>query len=163
MSPRKRSFFERLTGTIHLDDDYDEYDDEEYQQPQLQQQQQGMYRDSLIPDREEEGELPVDMYQTSDEIVVQAMVAGVRPEDLDISISREMVIIKGRREGPRGIEPQNYYHNELYWGPFSRTLILPQEVEVEEAEAIESHGLLILHLPKLDKAKETKLRVKSRT
>jgi HSP20 family protein len=102
------------------------------------------------------------MYQTDSEVVIQAMVAGVKPEDLDISVNRELVTIEGHREGPHGIPPQDYYHQELYWGSFTRTIVLPEEVEVEECEAIENHGLLILRLPKLDKARSTKLRVKSR-
>ncbi|MBX4209529.1 Hsp20 family protein, partial [Candidatus Parcubacteria bacterium] len=48
-----------------------------------------------------------------------------------------------------------------YWGSFSRTIMLPEEIEVEEAEAIERHGLLTIKLPKVDKSKQNKLRVKS--
>ena len=88
------------------------------------------------------------------------MVAGVKPEDLDISITRDMVTIKGKRETERFINEEDYYHKELYWGSFSRTIMLPSEVDVEESEAIEKHGLLILRLPKIDKSRQTRLKVK---
>ena len=92
--------------------------------------------------------------------MIKTMVAGVRPEDLDISITRDMVTIRGKREGERTVNEPDYFHKELYWGTFSRTILLPQEVEVEEAEAIEKHGLLIIRLPKLNKNKQAKLKVK---
>lgn len=198
MAQRRRTFFEKLTGAVPLDDteyrDSYEYEEEERESRPTNQsygrrqenkwelnrdrfQQRNEYAGQAVHiehDEHEhtdewlnqvdtnEGELSLDMYQTADEIVLQAMVAGVRPDDVDITITREMVTIKGHRDAPRGVEDYDYFHRELYWGAFSRTVMLPQEVEVEECEAIESHGLLILHLPKLNKAKESKLMVKSR-
>lgn len=110
---------------------------------------------------EEEGQLSVDVYQTPGEIVVQTMVAGVRPEDLQISISRDMVTIKGKREEARTISEDNYFAKELYWGTFSRTIVLPQEIDPEGADAIERHGLLIIKMPKMDRERKTSLKVKS--
>ena len=108
-----------------------------------------------------DGQLAVDVYQTPDDIFIRAMVAGVKAEDLDISITRDMVTIKGLREGSQEISEENFFFKELYWGSFSRTILLPQEVEVEEAEASEKNGLLTIRLPKVDKGRQTKLRVKS--
>lgn len=113
-----------------------------------------------IFEEEEEGQLTVDVYQTSTEIVIKTMVAGVKPEDLDVSITRDSVTIRGKREEDRTVSDDEYYHRELYWGTFSRTVILPEEIDVDEAEAIEKYGMLILKLPKLDKHRETKLKVK---
>ena len=110
---------------------------------------------------EEEGQLTVDVYQTPAEIIVQTMVAGVRPEDLQITISRDMITIKGKREENRTITDDNYFLQELYWGSFSRTILLPEEIDPEEAEAIEKHGLLVIKLPKIDKEKKTSLKIKS--
>ena len=110
---------------------------------------------------EEEGELTVDVYQTPDAIVIKSMIAGVRPEDLDISITREVVTIRGKREEERVAREEDYYSRELYWGSFSRTISLTEEIDVDEAEAIEKHGLLILKLPKLDKKRQSKLKVKT--
>lgn len=110
---------------------------------------------------EEEGQLTVDVYQTPGDIIVQTMVAGVRPEDLQINIARDMITIKGKREENRTINEDNYFTKELYWGAFSRTILLPQEIETEEAEATERHGLLTIKLPKIDKDRKMNLKVKS--
>ena len=109
----------------------------------------------------EEAQLTIDVYQTPTEIIVKSIVAGVKPDDLQINITRDMVTIKGKREENREVVDDEYFYKELYWGSFSRTVMLPQEVDPEEAEAIEKHGLLIIRLPKLDKEKQTKLKVRS--
>ena len=106
-----------------------------------------------------DGQLAVDVYQTPDEIVVRSIVAGIHPEDLDISISRDMVVIKASREDNADVADDDFFHKELYWGSFSRSVLLPAEVEVEEAEAHAEHGLLVLHLPKIDKEKQRKIKV----
>ncbi len=110
---------------------------------------------------EQEGELTVDVYQNAETVVIKAMIAGVRPEDLDISITRDLVTIRGKREEERTVAEEDFIMKELYWGSFSRAIALPVEIDVDEAEAIEKHGLLILKLPKLDKRKKSKLKVKT--
>jgi len=145
---RKPSFFERLTGNVRVNDD--EVVDEEIDEVEETQD---------IP--ETDGQLSIDMYQNEKTIIIKAMIAGVKAEDLDIDISREMVVIKGRREEAEGIAHGDYFFQELYWGSFARTLSLPEEIEVEEAEASEKHGLLTITLPKIDKSKKNKLKVKS--
>ncbi len=117
--------------------------------------------ESPIAEESQEGELSVDVFQTQSDIIIKAMVAGVRGEELDITITREMVTIKGSRTKERTIAEKDYYHQELYWGSFSRTIMLPHEVVPEEAEATEKHGLLTIKVPKVDKNKNTKLRVKT--
>lgn len=108
-----------------------------------------------------EGQLTVDVYETPSDIIIQTMVAGVRPDDLDIAITRETVTIKGKREAPRGVGTSDYCYRELYWGSFSRTIELPQEIETEGAEAIERYGMLTIRLPKIDKNRQQKLKIKS--
>lgn len=147
-----RSFFEKLTGGMKMD----EHEIEEEESSLVSKAPQGVWP----PEEPEEGQLTVDVYQTPTEIIIKSMVAGVKPEDLDVAITRDMVTIKGKRETERTINDEDYYHRELYWGSFSRTIMLPAEVEVEECEAIEKHGLLILKLPKIDKNKQTRLKVK---
>ena len=114
-----------------------------------------------LPEEEAEGELAIDVYQTPTHIVIKAMIAGVRPDDLDVSITRDMVTIRGKRERHTEGTSGDFFFQELYWGSFSRTIVLPQEVEIEEAEATEKHGLLVIRLPKLDKGRQAKLKVKS--
>ncbi len=144
----KKSFFEKLTGMVRANDDQEENVDVDT----LDQ--------SLEESDSEEGQLAIDMYQTPNEIIVKTMVAGVKPEDLDISITRDMVTIKGHREDSRDFAGDDFFHKELYWGAFSRTIVLPAEIEVEEAEATNKNGLLILRLPKIDKHKQAKVKVK---
>jgi HSP20 family molecular chaperone IbpA len=108
-----------------------------------------------------DGELSVDVYQTPTHIVIKAMIAGVKPEDLDVSITRDMVTVRGRRERHTEGGTGEYFFEELYWGSFSRTIVLPQEVDIEDAEAVEKHGLLIVRLPKMDKGRQAKLKVRS--
>lgn len=113
------------------------------------------------PEPEPEGELAVDVYQTPTHIIIKAMIAGVRPEDLDVSITRDMVTVRGKRERHTEGTAGDFFFQELYWGSFSRTIVLPQEVDIEDAEASEKHGLLVVRLPKLDKGRQAKLKVKS--
>ena len=151
MAKDNRSFFERLTGAVRINDD-----PEEKAKTSLVKSKE-MWDDNTLA---EEGELSVDVYQSPNEIIIKTMVAGVKPEDLDVSITREMVTIKGKREEERTINEGDYFHKELYWGSFSRTVVLPQEIDVDSAEATEKHGLLILRLPKLNKNRQTKVKVK---
>jgi len=147
MAKDKRSFFDRLTGSVSISDEM------ENDLPEVREE-------NWINSAPEEGELNVDVYQNQNEIVIKTMVAGVKPEDLDVSISRDMVTLKGKRESERTIADDDYFHKELYWGSFSRTIVLPQEIDVDAAEAIEKHGLLIIKLPKLDKNRSTRLKVR---
>ncbi len=156
----KRSFFERLTGAVNPQES-DAPDAVESRR--LSIGGRGSKRplsetDEMAP---EEGELTVDVYQTSDDIIIKTIVAGVRPEDLDISITRDMVTIRGSRQESNEVNEGDYFHKELYWGSFSRTILLPQEIDVDASEASEKHGLLNLRLPKLDKSRQTKLKVRS--
>jgi len=167
MAKEKRSFFERLTGTASIDDYSDSFDEEEIipsprkeKHLDIDSEENGREPSAWV-EEEEEGQLSVDVYQTADHIILKAVVAGVKPEHLDVSITRDMVTIKGKREEQKEVTEENYFYRELYWGSFSRTILLPQEVEVDGAEASEKHGVLIIKLPKIDKDRETKLKVKA--
>lgn len=109
---------------------------------------------------EEEGELTVDIYDKGDAIVIQSTVAGVKPEHLDVSITSDSVTIRGRREREEEIHEENYYYKELFWGTFSRSVILPEEIDDDAAEASLKHGLLTIRLPKKRRGVVQKLRVK---
>jgi len=109
---------------------------------------------------EEEGELTVDIYDRGDAIVIQSTVAGVKPEDLDISVTSDTVTIRGKRIQPEKIDEQNYYYKELFWGAFARSIILPEEIAEEEVEALLKNGLLTLTLPKKKRGVVQKVKVK---
>lgn len=151
MENRKRSFFERLTGSIGMSEEYEEG----HSDPK---EKNGK---NWIEEENQEAELAVDVYQTASEIVIQTMVAGVKPDDLDLSVARDIVTIKGSREEGRNIDEDNYFAKELYWGKFSRTISLPQEVEPEEVDATERHGLLTIKIKKVDKGRKNAVKVKS--
>ena len=157
MAKNKRSFFERLTGAVQYDDE----GERELQVTAARGKAKKAEKEELLEEDNDDGQLTVDVYQTADDIIIKTMIAGVKPEDLDISITRDMVTIKGSREESREASDGDYFTKELYWGSFSRTILLPQEIEVESAEATEKHGLLIVKLPKVDKGRQTKLKVKS--
>jgi len=163
---KKPSFLERLTG--NQTDEYDRVLDEDHQfgedddlavDEQEYQEEETWEEPDAGP--QQDGELPVDMYQTDEQIVIRALVAGVSPNDLEISITRDMVTIRGVREEYQEARDDGYFHRELFWGSFSRTLLLPEEVAIDESEAKEKHGMLEIRMPKLDKHRSTQLRVKS--
>lgn len=152
MAKDNRSFFEKLTGAVRLDDE----SEVEAHEPAQANGRAAEWSEET----QDEGELAVDVYQNFNDIVIKTMVAGVKPEDLDVSISRDMVTVKGKRENEKMISEGDYFHRELYWGTFSRTVVLPEEIDVDAAEAVEKHGLLIIRLPKLDKNRQTKIKVR---
>lgn len=127
---------------------------QEYQEqapPIVQQQEQTI---------ESEGQLTIDVYQTDDDIVIKSTIAGVKPEDLDVNINNDMVTIRGERKQDEDIDPENYYYQECYWGPFSRSVILPVEIIADKAEATMKNGILALRLPKADTTKTRKIQVR---
>jgi HSP20 family protein len=166
MPPKKRSFFDRLAGALPADE-FDSLEDESpvavggFRQavPSAPQPAQALPYEHR--DEEPAGQLPVDVYQTPNEIVIRAFIAGVRPDEMNVSISRDMVEIDGSREEREQIVGSDYFSQELFWGSFARTILLPQEVDVDAATAGAKDGLLTIVLPKLDKTRQTKLRIKA--
>lgn len=162
----KRSFFDRLAGANSGADSFDSFDDD--LPPASLPGASATSRDGAggALGRDEypaqaEGQLPVDLYQTSNEIIIRAFVAGVRPDELNVSIRRDMVEIEGSRVERDQIASPDYFTRELFWGSFSRSILLPEEVDVEASTASAKDGLLTITMPKLDKARQTKLKVKA--
>ncbi len=109
---------------------------------------------------ESEGSLLVDVYQNDNEIVVRSAVAGISPEDLEINITTESVTIRGKREKEEKIEEKNYFYQECFWGTFSRSIILPQEIDPERSTASVKNGILTVQMPKIERQKAKKIKVK---
>ncbi len=109
---------------------------------------------------ETEGRLTVDVYQTEDEIIIQSAVAGVSVDDLEINITNESVSIRGERQRTDTVDEKNYFYQECFWGRFSRVIILPQEVDPEKSHAALKNGVLTIRLPKLERQKAKKIKVK---
>ncbi len=171
-----KSFFERLTGGIRIN--------EESVEPALRssapeprskrkgketeervrnipvtadEASNGREMEEALP--AEEGQLTVDIYDEGPSIVIQSSVAGVKPEDIDISLQEETLTIRGTRTRHKEVNEANFYYKELYWGTFSRAIILPEEVDFQKADANIKNGLLTVRLPKKDRS-EKKIKIK---
>ncbi len=154
MQNKKRSFFERLTGGMRAEEE-----PEETKEVHVRGDKKN--GNDWMEEENDELELTVDVYQTPTDIILQTMIAGVKPDDIELTIARDLITIKGKREENRNVDEENYFIKELYWGKFSRTVLLPQEVEPEEVEATERHGLLTIKIRKVDKDKKNSIKVKS--
>lgn len=153
---KKRSFFDRLTSAVNMDDT-----GEHEEEIAIHSDEHVHAGSSYVEEEASIGELAVDVHENADSIVIKAFAAGVRPEDLDVAITRDQVTIHGKRTEDTSTTQDDFHIRELYWGEFTRTIALPAEIEADEAEAQERHGLLIIKLPKIDKGRQTKLRVKA--
>lgn len=110
---------------------------------------------------EPEGQLTVDVYQTPSDIVVESAIAGVKPEDIDVNVTQDSITIRGAREREESQETEDYLYQECYWGRFARSVILPQEIDPENARVTFKNGILTVRLPKVNKRKSRKLNVKA--
>ncbi len=171
MPTKRPSFFDRLTTVINTPTEGTSMDEtgadastmrvEVPAKPQASRDTHLSVQNSDDADTESDiGKLLVDLYESDGSLIIQSMIAGVTPENLQISITRERVVIRGKREMPKD-RPEEYFANELYWGSFERVIDLPYEIDADNAEAVEKYGLLIVRLPKLDTHKTQELRVKS--
>ncbi len=106
-----------------------------------------------------EGQLAVDVYQTKDSVVIKAPIAGVKAEDIDVSVSEDVVTLRGERKEEAEVSRENYYVQECYWGSFSRSVILPTSTVAEKAVASLKDGVLTLAIPKVVVEKVKKIKV----
>ena len=177
-----QSFFERLTGGLRVRGDGDdasasapaprtelgarfrpkarEIPERRGVHPVAEDAPRDLDAEAANPEAEDEGELTVDIYDEGANIVVQSTVAGVKPEDIDISLEENTLAIRGSRRRQTEIQDESFYAKELYWGAFSRSIILPEEVDFQKAQAAIKNGLLTVRLPKRDRGAK-KLQVKS--
>lgn len=107
-----------------------------------------------------EGALNIDMYQTKDNVIIKSTIAGVRPDDIDITVANDMVTVKGTRQREESIANEDYFYQECYWGSFSRSVIVPVDIDSENIEADLKDGILTIIIPKAAKAKTKKVKVK---
>lgn len=167
MLKTKRSFMERMTGAKTINDS------EERTMPIYNEEETevlsgvGSFSNSFNKTMEQEtyssdaeGQLTIDVYQTENDIVIKSTIAGVKPEDLDVTINNDMVVIKGERKNEEKITADNYYYQECYWGGFSRSVVLPVEIISDKAEASLKNGILTIKLPKADTTKSKKIQVR---
>ncbi len=183
MPQEPRSFFERLTGArvlnrpnvsdaeetleVHhgiADAPYQEEDVREVmEEPEEETEQDFSDEDTFehAGGEEQEGQLTVDVFQDDENIIIQSTVAGVSPDDLDVSITNDMVAIRGERRPQFNVDQEDYFYQECYWGTFSRSIILPVEIDADRAEAKIKNGILTIRIPKANAAVTRKLKVKA--
>lgn len=105
---------------------------------------------------EYEGQLAIDAFQTNDSVIVKAPIAGVKPQDLEISVTDEVLHVRGHRKQESQDDQDSYFVQECYWGSFSRSFVLPIPVDADKAQASLKDGILTIVIPKQEKSK-TKL------
>jgi HSP20 family protein len=177
---KKPSFFERLTGTSWTEEEAPEKNEKKTKKMKKEtkikpskttkektyQKEVSQNKSPAKPSKENEewlvepeGQLTVDVYQTPNEVIIKSTIAGVKPDDIDITMSNDMITIKGSRDKGEEIKEEDYYYQECYWGPFSRSIILPVDVEVDKAKASMKNGILTIKLPKIEKVKTKKITI----
>jgi len=169
MTKQKKSFLNKITGS-------QEEKENEEKQIEIENNQEDIFNDDENIDSNkkeneewldnekkadtEEGQLTVDVYQTKDLIIIKSIIGGVASESLDISITSDMITIKGTRVNPDEVKSDDYYYQECFWGCFSRSIILPCDIKTEGVEATMKNGILTVKLPKIEKNSSMKIKVK---
>ncbi len=118
---------------------------ENSKEPKGTSKEENMPTDKIF---DQDGELVVDVYETNSNFVVLATIAGVQIKDLDISLEKDMMVIKGNRCDPHDHPDKKYFYQECYWGPFSRKVVLPENIDIGKADAQIDKGILTVKIPK---------------
>ena len=104
----------------------------------------------------------MDMYQTANDVVVKAALPGVKPEEVDISITGDTLTIKGEHKEEKEVKQEDYFHKERSYGTFSRSLLIPVQIKADKAEAVFENGILTLNLPKAEEVKPKQIKIKAK-
>lgn len=181
MTKEKKSFMEKLIGSKRVENDIDshsfrpmhissedEADDISIPSSHFSQENDDFSQDwsnnssnsPMERDESGDGQLTIDVYQTDEDIVIKSTIAGVNPEDLDVSINNDMITIRGERKFEEEVSEENFYYQECYWGSFSRSVVLPVDVIAEKIEASLKNGILTIRLPKADTNRTKKIKVR---
>lgn len=147
MAKEKQSFFEKISGGKKISLKAEDAIKDNFSS-----------KSEEYPQEEREGQLAVDVYETSSAIVVESIIGGVDPDDIGVSVSNNVLTIKGIREkNTDAAENINYFVSECFWGSFSRSIILPCEVDADAIKAVIKKGVLKIILPKLAGNKTKKI------
>lgn len=115
------------------------------------------YKSKYDKSENAEGQLTLDVFRDGDDIIIKSAIAGVSPDEIDISITNDMVTVKGERGKDQKVKGSDYYYQELYWGRFSRSVILPMDIDPDKAKASMKNGILTIRLPVAGKSKSKKI------
>ena len=166
---KKDNFWQKVIGYVQDEEDFSNTYSDNYNFEQYSNTDGGGFRYDEIQESVEQTEtinsgpllqeLPVDVYEDEDNIIVETFIPGMPLDELNIELSREEITIQGTRE--QAYRTNNYFLQELSWGEFERTIKLPEEVDIDNAKAKEISGVLKIILPKLNKTRKTKLRIQT--
>ncbi len=126
-----------------------------------------LFEESFVRPRREwlapaEGTLALDMYETEDSVVVKSAVPGIKPDDIDITISGNILSISGETKVEEEVKEDDYIRRERRYGSFSRSVTLPEALEPDKAEASFEDGILTLNIPKAPEAKPKVIKIKGK-
>lgn len=169
----RKSFFDRLTGGAIVNGEAAALQSEAIRpQPQVKMKPatpRVPEPEKVLPksaehdwaeETESEAELTIDVYQSQTHLVVQSAVAGVKNDDLDIGVQNGMLTIRGKRTKDEEVREEDYYTREIYWGSFSRSILLPEDLDLDRVDAKIRGGMLTVKIPKQDKKRVRKIVVK---
>jgi len=109
----------------------------------------------------EEGQLALDVYQTKDHIIILAPIAGVKLDDMSVTVVDDVLTIKGKRHLEIAVQEENYFTQECFWGDFSRSIVLPASVDSNKISAQFKDGVLKIEIPKIEKIRSKVIRIKT--
>lgn len=173
MSDNNKEFFEQLAG-ISNEEGQESFEPELVKADILSKKLDKVEDDEkeIVPEKRKknpieeidfedtEGHLTIDVYQDSENIYIESAIAGVDSDDIDVAITPESVVIKGRREKIEKVKTDDYLYQECFWGNFSRSVILPQEVDPDKSTASMKNGVLKISLPKISHQKGKRVKIK---
>jgi len=107
-----------------------------------------------------EGQLSVDVFQTPEEIAIVAPIAGVNPDDISITITDDVLTIKGERSNNTALLKEDCFIQECYWGSFSRSVVLPADTDTSKVSADCENNVLVIKIPRVERIKTRIVKVK---
>jgi HSP20 family protein len=111
--------------------------------------------------RQEGFPLALDLLEDTDAYTVKASIPGIQPDDVEITLTDNVLTIKGETRGEQNVEEKNYHLRERHFGSFTRSIRLPMPVDADQVDASHENGVLTLHLPKLEAVKPKRIAVKT--
>ncbi len=105
--------------------------------------------------------IAVDMYQTDSDVVIKASLPGVKPDNIDLTITGDMLIIKGEMKSEQEVKEENYFRKEHKYGSFSKAITLPFNLRADDADASFDNGVLTITIPKSEEIKAKSIKVKA--
>ena len=154
---KDKNLINKLMGTQAISDEEEMDDDYSTEEAETENEAPVAQQEDWLS--EYEGQLTIDMYQTKDNVIIKSTIAGVKGDDIDVTIANDMVTIRGERKRDFEASSEDYFSQECYWGSFSRSVVLPVDVDIENVSADLKDGILTVVLPKAAKAKAKKIRV----